>query len=443
MRTHLRSRWSAAAVAAALLAAACGGDDDAGDNDDDAGTAADADADGASTTAQGDTAPAPTEPASMDGTAPDATAGATSEPNTAATTGATADGTAPAGAATGIDPELVAAAEAEGTVTVYSFTSRITGVEEAFEAAYPAIDLIGVDITSTEQIARITAEVDAGNPGADVAYITDAPVVLTELVEGGYLEPYVPETAADALPDEYETPLAAQRLSTKVLMYNEEAYPDGSPVTNLWELTTDEWTGQVVLVDPLQRGDYLDLFTQIALADDEMAAAYEAQFGEPVDDAENAGEAWIEALLGNDAVLTDDTDNVNAAIGAVGQDDPPVGFTSYSDRRDNEDEGWALQVAEGVEPAPGIAFPAFLALVEGAANPNAGKLLIEFMFGDGSETGGPAYEPFYVPGDYATRDDIAPHPDAMTLDELGAWVIDPQEIADARQDVADLVLANL
>ena len=45
---------------------------------------------------------------------------------------------------------LIAAAEEEGTVVAYSFTSRIAKVEKAFEEAYPNIDLVGFDISSTE-----------------------------------------------------------------------------------------------------------------------------------------------------------------------------------------------------------------------------------------------------------------------------------------------------
>src|SRR3546814_6728607 len=78
------------------------------------------------------------------------------------------------------------------------------------------------------------------------------------------------------------TTLFRSRLSTKVLMYNEAAYPDGSPVTNLWQLTLPEWTGKVLMVDPTQRGELLDLLTQIALSGDEMAAAYQAQFGKDI-----------------------------------------------------------------------------------------------------------------------------------------------------------------
>lgn len=339
--------------------------------------------------------------------------------------------------------ELVAKANQEGKVVVYSFTSRIAEVEAAFEEAYPGIDLQGNDISSTEQIARIKAESQAGTPGADVAYLADAPVVVTELVDQGLLRPYVPPRLAESVPEEYQTPLLSQRLSTKVLMYNEEANPDGSPVQNLWELTAPEWRGKVVMVDPAVRGDYLDLMTEVVLRSDEMAAAYEELHGEEVRLSEgvpDAGSQWIHDLYANDVVLVDDTDNVNAAVGAKGQPNPPVGFTSYSDRRDNEDEGWALQVAEGTAPTPGIAFPAYLGIVKGAQNEAAARLFIDFVMGDDSPTGGPGFEPFYVAGDYPTRTDIAAPDDAVSLSDLGAWVIDPERVAERRDDVNDFLL---
>jgi iron(III) transport system substrate-binding protein len=340
---------------------------------------------------------------------------------------------------------LTEAAKTEGKVVVYSFTSRIARVEEAFEAAYPGIDLVGVDISSTEQIARLKAEKQAGTAQADVAYISDAPVVFGELVEAGILEAFVPPQFASTVPAEFQQPLLANRLSTKVLMYNEESYPDGSPIKNLWELTDPKWKGKVVMVDPQIRGDYLDLMAEMVLRADEMAKAYEDLYGKPLeltDGATNAGEQWIKALFANDVVLVDDTDAVNAAVGAKGQTDAPVGFTTYSDRRDNEDEGWALQVANDVVPAPGIAFPALLGLVDGAPNPAAARLLIHFMMGDDTPEGGPGYAPFYVPGDYATRTDITPHPDAIPLADFNAWRIDPKKSFAVRKQVSDFILAQ-
>lgn len=343
----------------------------------------------------------------------------------------------------GMSPqELLPLAQAEGSVTVYSFTSRIGRVEKAFEEAYPGIDLQGFDISSTEQIARLTAEAQAGVTNADVIYISDVPVVLPALLASGIIANYVPPRVADRVPAEFRSPLLAQRLSTKVLMYNEEANPDGAPVTNLWQLTADDWRGRVVMVDPLQRGDYLDLMTEIVLRSDEMAAAYEAQFGQAIDleGAANAGEKFIMDLFANDLILVGSTDDVNKAVGALGQENPPVGFTSYSDRRDNEDEGWALQVANGVAPAPGIIFPAVLALSAEPNNPAAARLVIDFLMGDETETGGAGLAPFYVAGDYVTRTDIPPHPDAVPLSDFTAWRIDPAETATIRAEIGDLIL---
>ncbi|MGJ8534498.1 MAG: ABC transporter substrate-binding protein [Alphaproteobacteria bacterium] len=338
--------------------------------------------------------------------------------------------------------ELLPLAQEEGAVIVYSFTSRIGKVEAAFEKAYPGIDLQGFDISSTEQIARLTAEAQAGVTNADVIYVSDTPVVLKALLETGIIASYVPPRVADRVPAEFQTPLLAQRLSTKVLMYNEEANPDGAPVDSLWDLTREEWEGRVVMVDPLQRGDYLDLMTEIVLRSDEMAAAYEAEFGQPIDldGTTSAGERFIIDLFANDVILVGSTDDVNAAVGALGQENPPVGFTSYSDRRDNEDEGWALQVANDVAPAPGIIFPAVVALAAKPNNPAAARLVIDFLMGDETETGGPGLAPFYVAGDYVTRTDIPPHPDAVPLDAFTAWRIAPAETAKIRAEIGDLVL---
>lgn len=339
--------------------------------------------------------------------------------------------------------ELVELANEEGEVTVYSFTSRIAQVEEAFEAEYPDIDFIGHDISSSEQITRLQSESQAGTPSADVAYISDAPVVITELVESGVLTNYVPERVAESVPEEYQQPLLANRLSTKILMYNEEAHPDGSPISNLWQLTEEEWNGKVVMVDPSVRGDYLDLMTEFVRQSDALAEAYEEQFGSPLelaDGVENAGQQFIKDLYANGLVLVDDTDNVNAAVGATGQDDPPVGFTSYSDRRDNEEEGWALQASLDTAPALGITFPAYIGMVQDSEHPAAARLVADFLMGDDSPTGGPGYEPFYVPGDYPVRTDMEMPADAAPLDELGAWDIDPEETAQIRGHVADFLL---
>lgn len=339
--------------------------------------------------------------------------------------------------------ELLPLAQREGKVMVYAFTSRIARVEQAFERAYPGIDMQFVDISSTRMIARVVAEQRAGVNAVDVLYLSDAPVVFNQLVRENRIERYVPPRVTASVPAEFQTPLLAQRLSTKVVMYNEVAHPNGAPISNLWQMTLPEWRGRVVMVDPSQRGDYLDFLTEIVLQSDAMAAAHQAQFGRAVildRGVANAGEQWVRALFRNDVVLLPNTDAVNKAIGPRTATRPPIGIGTYSDRRDNEREGWALQVAHEVRPASGIVFPAILGLAARAPNPAAARLLIDFLMGDDTPTGGPGFAPFAVPGDYATRRDIRNHPDAVPLERLGAWRIDTEKTAAARQRVSDMIL---
>jgi hypothetical protein len=56
------------------------------------------------------------------------------------------------------------------------------------DEADPGIDMQGFDMSSTEQIARLKAEAQAGVANADVVYISDVPVVLRELLEAGIIE---------------------------------------------------------------------------------------------------------------------------------------------------------------------------------------------------------------------------------------------------------------
>ena len=339
--------------------------------------------------------------------------------------------------------ELYEVAKTEGSVTVFSLSSRIARIETAFEAQYLGIDLIGFDINSTKQIARLEAEQRADIYAVDVLYLSEAPVVLRDLLPEGMVTKYVPPRVADQVPAELQADLLTHRLSTRALMYNEAAYPDGTPIANLWQLTTDDWRGKVLMEDPSQRGEALDLLTEIALRSDEMAAAYEAQFGMPItvdEDLDGAGEQFIRDLFDNDLVMVGSSSTLRAAVGDINATDPSVGWTTYSAARDNEKEGWALQISNDTVPSAGILFPAVLTIAKNAPNPAAARLLIDFMMGDDTPTGGPGFEPFYVQGDYAARRTIEDHPDAVPLEDLNLWTMDPAATGAARARVLDLIL---
>jgi len=339
--------------------------------------------------------------------------------------------------------ELLPIALQEGRVTVFSLSSRIAQVKAGFEAKYPGIEVNGIDLNSTRQIARLQAEQRAGIFAVDVLYMSETPIVYRDLVPEGMVERYVPERVVPDVPAALRENLLTHRLSTRALMYNEASYPDGSPITNLWQLTTPEWSGRVLIDDPTQRGETLDLLTEIALQADAMASAYEALFGRPISvdrDLQGAGEQFIRDLFNNDVVMINDSETLRSAVGTITDRPSPVGFMTYSASRNNARDGMALQISNETQPAAGILFPAVLAIARNAPNPAAARLLIDFMMGDDTPSGGPGFEPFFVQGDYAARRTIADHPAAIPFDGLNLWLIEPGRTGQRRQRILDLVI---
>lgn len=339
--------------------------------------------------------------------------------------------------------DLLPIALQEGNVTVFSLSSRIAQVKAGFEEKYPGITVNAVDLNSTRQIARLQAEQRAGIYAIDVLYLSETPVVYRDLLPEGMVEAYVPERVKPDVPEVLREYLVTHRLSTRALMYNEASHPEGSPVANLWELTTPEWSGRVLIDDPTARGETLDLMVEIALQADAMAEAYEAQFGRAItvdSDLDGAGEQFIRDLFNNDVVMINDSETLRSAVGIISDGPKPVGFMTYSASRNNARDGMALQISNDTVPAAGILFPAVLALGKNAPNPAAARLLIDFMMGDDTSSGGAGFAPFFVQGDYAARRTIADHPDAIAFEDLNLWLIDPNRTGQMRQRILDLVI---
>lgn len=124
-------------------------------------------------------------------------------------------------------------AKAEGTVTVFSLSSRIARVEKTFETAYPGVDMVGIDaIVQPSRSPGQAAEQQAGVHAVDVLYLADAPVVLRSLLGRDGSTPMCRRAAAG------RSRTASRRRCWCIacpqgLMYNEATPIDGSPVKNL------------------------------------------------------------------------------------------------------------------------------------------------------------------------------------------------------------------
>lgn len=274
---------------------------------------------------------------------------------------------------------LVEAAKAEGPITVVDATGQIVNMAEAFTARY-GIETVGVRMNAQEQEQILTREAAAGNVQTDVFNMSNMPAVVSQLIPQGSAVSWFPPDLADLVPAEYQSP-ALTSHNPWVWVYNPDIHPDGCPVSNVWELTEADWRGLVSMPDPQLRNETLFWFNQIeAHADDAMAAAYEAHFGEALDtDADSATAEWVRRLAGNGLNIQRGDSDVGPVVGASTEDASYMGFLSTAIFRHAERDGYRLAICDGLEPFAGQLAPRVAVIAAGTAHPNAAKLFARFM----------------------------------------------------------------
>lgn len=310
------------------------------------------------------------------------------------------------------EEELYEKAKEEGTVTLYSISSRCPKVADAFNAKYPGVTCVPFDISTNELLEKVTREYDAGQHVADVVHIKDEDGTLyNEYVQAGKFYLYKPADIMSHIDPEFTETMTPLYIELNQLFYNGEAYPDGSPIENIWQITEPEWKGRIMMQNPLDNVSWGAWITSFCVGDtpDQLEKAYKELYGEDLtlsDGCENAGYELLKRLHDNSPIYTSSSDEIAEAVGTKGQANPPIGFCSSSKVRKNKDNDWVL-VPVNLYPTTGTPMINTLYTVEGCEHPYAAKLLIRFMMGgtDGDISG---YAPFNTLGGWPVRDDIDP-----------------------------------
>ena len=317
-------------------------------------------------------------------------------------------------------------------MTLYSISSRCTKVEAAFEEKYPGIDCVPFDISTNELLEKVTREYEAGQHVADVVHIKDQDGSMwNQYVANKTFYNYQPADIFAHIAPSYTATATPLYIELTQLFYNTEAYPDGSPITNIWQLTEPQWKGKIMMQNPLDNLAWGSWITGFCVGEEpnRLAEAYKALYGEELklsDGCENAGYEFLKRLHANEPIFTASSDAIAEAVGTPGQQDPPVGFCASSKLRKAADNGWVFAPVN-LEPDTGIPAVNTLYVVEGCEHPAAAKLLIRFMMGgiDGDTSG---YKPFNTLGGWPVRDDIEPAEGSTPFSEINVAPFDANEI---------------
>jgi iron(III) transport system substrate-binding protein len=274
---------------------------------------------------------------------------------------------------------LIAAAQAEGKVVVYSSTSRIRAAAELFTAKY-GIQVESTNLNDSQMIEKVFREVGGNIAGADFVLAQDSGRVFGQLINTGYLVNYVPVSMRDVIPVKYQSPLTHQFIN-KVFIFNSER-GTAPVISNVWELTDPEWAGRVQFKDPAGEGVNYNFLTMITNPEwsQKLAEAYQDHYGRPIQlTTENAGYEWIQSFFNNSLLLGNSDTRISENVGTKGQPNTVMGLFVYSKKRYDASKDLALTPMTEISPFSGFYYPMFLQMTKNAQNPYAARLFIEFL----------------------------------------------------------------
>jgi len=334
---------------------------------------------------------------------------------------------------------IEAAAREEGTVTIYSVSSRIAKLVDSFQERY-GIEIVGYDIASDLQLEKLRREHNAGVHTVDVLFNSESSILLNEALPAKLVWNFIPESVSDELTESEKSPLLIQRHSSRIVYYNTMLNPNGAPINSLWDMTREEWSGRTLLPSPLEDSLSANFIQTILANPEDMAAAYQREFGEPLSyseavieaveniatiDKPNASIEWLYRFLQNEPVFQGSTTKIFKNVGDIAQENPPIGITTFSKLRKNKKGVYAAGPIYDLDPIFGVTYPTALMIADMAPNPNAAKLLIRYMMEEG-------FSPWNEPGDYSARESVEVEQvkefDLPSFEDLKLWPVDAEEI---------------
>ncbi len=300
--------------------------------------------------------------------------------------------------------ELYEAAKDEDVLTIYSVSTRMLDVAQAFEEEYPGLLVEVMDMRGEQLIANTKQTIDSGEYDCDIAFLTDVNGALTkDLIPNGYLHKYAPYDIKESLitTEQQLMPLFTEAI---FIHYNPTLF-DESPVSNWWELTEEHWRGKIYAPNPMQSVTTNAMFNMFIKNNELMEQAYRDWSGIEFvsENGESAAETFIRKLVENELHIVNSSDEVSDAIGLDGAEEA-LGLMVSSKLRLNK-IGYNLEFTTEVVPFDGVASSVNIMIAGGAKSINSAKLFIRFIFGETDGTGA-GYLPYLQEGAWSMRSDV-------------------------------------
>ena len=356
------------------------------------------------------------------------------------------------------DEELYALAKDEvaknGPINIYATSSKMLKEEEPFEELYADLDVEIMDLDNDEVLEKCVLEANAQNVQGDVLQVKDVNGdVFFNYYEEGYVTAFYPKDICEKIDESmlrYGYPLYA---SQSFWYYNTEAFPDGQPVTNWWQIVERKEDGtQKYRLFTKEIGTetaYLSLFASFIVNADQMEQSYVDTYGKPLEytyDASgfefdvpenNAGVEFMWRFSQMKMTFIGDGDELVLAVHNSTADDPALCLASGGKIGNRDESGYNIGWVTNLTPYTGLENCEYMYVVTGCKHPAGARLFIRFITGgaDGKSGG---LKPFSKEGNWPVRSDVECDWNPVGLAESGAVSADIAAINDVFMDTQDL-----
>jgi iron(III) transport system substrate-binding protein len=357
-------------------------------------------------------------------TEPPATAAPTEVPLSAAETWAKENGLGGYQPATDDWAAIEAAAKIEGSVVVYSNSSRIQDAAATWATLYPDIVIEPNDMGGAEVVTKVREEQKAGAYTGDVWFNAQGPDMEGEFLPNEYLWKFMPTELLSLIPEADQNPVVTQSMEIFGWIYNSQLNTS-CPISNWWELTDAKWKGKIFIKDPLVSAEDLGMLMSAVKNADAFATAYQTLYGKAWNtdaafgsDTPDAGWLWLKKFALNQPIGVAGSDDVWAAMAAPGMTDNLLGWLPLSKYRNVTSGKAFFEPCVGLSPVAGVQKHNYVAVINHAPHPNAAKLFIRFAL---SQDG---FKPWNQVGQYSAKTDIQPIAAAVPFKTLPVYNFD-------------------
>lgn len=273
---------------------------------------------------------------------------------------------------------LVAAAQEEGEVSVYTSNTDLDVIIDAFSDAYD-IDVNVYRGNSESVLQRVLQESKAGFAAVDVVETNSGEMNI--LGEEGLFYPYESELRDTVRPEGQKEYWTADRFNAFVVSYNTDLVkPEEMPAT-IEDFADPKWKGRI----SMELGD-VDWFS--------------AMFNYFVEQGKTEEEVteMFKAIAANSKVIKGHT--VQAELLSAGEFAAGISMYSHSTQEGTEEGRPITWQPEGVAPVqPIVIRPNGAGLMGTAKNPAAALLFMDFLLSDGQQNIADEYRIGSIPTD--------------------------------------------